>query len=941
MKHLFWAVAAALCLVLAVSGTGAAEVEKIYMVGASHIDLAWKWNYDETIHQVCHNTFEDVMDLMSFYENDPRPGNPMFYSQSQAQAYEWMEDFYPDIFRDMVEWKDRGLWEPVGGMWVESDTNLPCGESLVRQVLYGKLYFLERMGVEVRVGWLPDTFGYSAGLPQIFRKAGIDYFACTKVTWNDTHPPDKHMFYWTSPDGSRVLTYVSLGSYNDIPMAGMLDQLEARLETLQPDIPIYLFYIGIGDHGGGVFQIFVDMALRLQEDGYPIVFGPSEAFFEDLAALGVNDVVDDELYLEFHRGTYTSRAEVKERNRESEIALEVLEKFAVLSVPYGGAFPRDDLDAMWKKVLLNQFHDVLPGSGIDLVYEDTRRDYDFVKERSGKRLGEALEAIASSADTESGPLGEPLVVFNPLSWTRSGPVSLPMTADQAAGVGVLDARGAPVLSQWSALDGALLFWAGDVPSMGYSTFYLAPGVVAPLSGGLIAAPDRLENNFLAARVDPATGLLASVLDKQAGGREVIQPGTRANLLQVYREGLDSFPAWDLAHDKYRQAPEELTNTQTFELVESGPLRAVFRTTVSHQGMPMEQQILLWNGLPRLDFRFRVDDWGRVMGRLLKVAFPLELSNRAKHATYDVPYAALTRTHDGSKANWEACGQKWVNVQDDGPGEPYGVALLSGNKYGFDLANDGPGQGLSDGRANILRMSLLKSSTQPLPGAFGLSFGGPVTDQGTFQSAYALYPHHGAWEEAGVVQRAQEFNVPFEVHKTGRHPGRLPARVSFLEVSPATVIATVLKEPERPAGSGELVLRLFETARKDTRVTVTFPTKRIFDAREVDLLERELAGARVVSGTPQGGLSLEVGHDEIVTLRLRTEEKEAAPPVPVTAAGGGCGCSGLDPGVPVSTQAAYATVFWCLLLSVPLLAARRAARQRARGQEEEAEERGEP
>ncbi len=410
---------------------------------------------------------------------------------------------------------------------------------------------------------------------------------------------------------------------------------------------------------------------------------------------------------------------------------------------------------------------------------------------------------------------------------------------------------------------------------------------------------------------------------RAGGREVIQPGAPANLLQVYREGQTRFPSWDLGIDKYRQIPEDITDIGTLEKVESGPLRAVLRATRIHAGMPIVQEIVLWDGLDRLDFRFRVDDWGRVMNRFLKVAFPLNLENRRKQATYDVPYAALTRTHDGSTANWEASGQKWVNVQHDGPGDAYGVALLSGNKYGFDLANDGPGEGLSDGRANVLRMSLLKSSSQPLPGALGLNFGGPVTDRGTFESAYALYPHAGPWEEAGVVRRAYEFNVPLLPYRTDRHPGPLPGRRAFLKVHPETVVATVFKAPERPRGDGEQVLRLFETARRDTRVTVTFPALRILEAREVDLLERELEdGGRPVTLDAAGVLSLTVGHDEIVTLRLAVEETAAA----ADTDRGGCGCSSLTPTASVSGNALYTLLFWGLLAILPLAVRREAARR---------------
>lgn len=920
-----------LCFLFFNTVSAASELDRIYMVGASHIDLAWKWNYEDAV-QVCHNTFRDVMDLMDVYERDLLPGNPMFYSQSQAQAYAWMQQRYPEIFKRILEWEERGLWEVVGGMWAESDTNLTSGESLVRQVVHGKLFFLEQMGVDVRVGWLPDTFGYSVGLPQIFKKAGIDYFACTKINWNEVHPPAKHMFNWMSPDGSSVLAYISIGHYNDIPLADSLDKLEHKLAQLHPEIPFYLFYVGIGDHGGGVFKIFMDIALHLQRTGYPIVFARSEEFFEHLASHGVVDVIPDELYVEFHRGTYTSRADVKERNRKGEIAAEILEKFAACSVPYEGVYPYEVLDLIWKKILLNQFHDVLPGTGIDLVYEDTDRDYDYVEIQTGDLTAAAQDVLASEVDTEQGPAGEPLLVFNPLSWKRSGPVVLPMAAEKAEGMGVLDAGGNPVLSQYSSLDNTLLFWAEDVPSVGYKTFYLAPADVSPLKVGSVSASStHMENEFLTAELDPSTGLLVSLRDKRLQNREVIQPGAGANALQIYIEGGDIYPAWNLAYDKYRTEPIRLDKLLTLEQVESGPLRTVVRATYQLLGMTFEQQIVLYAGLPRLGFRFRVDDWGTAMNLLLKVAFPLNLTNQAKQATYDVPYAALTRTHDGSKANWEACGQKWVNLQDDGPGEAYGVALLSGNKYGFDLANDGSGEGLSDGGANILRMTLLKSSSQPLPGALGLTFGGPVTDKGTFESTYALYPHEGAWEGAGVVRQAYELNYPFQVHRTGRHEGELPPSLAFLQVLPETVVATVLKMPERPVKKNELVLRLFETSRRNTRVSVKFPTKEILNARETDLLERALPAGRPVT-LEQRGFSLDMGHDEIVTIRL--EYRETSPqvqePIPGNDSDGGCGCSSLEPGAPYRVTIVYACVFWLLILLVPLILRSRIRQVRYKG-----------
>ncbi len=898
-----------------------AAIDRIYTIGHSHIDLAWKWDYAEAI-SVCRNTFGTVMDLMDFYARNAHTENPAFYAQSQAQAYEWMETLYPDVFERIRYWIEQGQWEPVGGMWVESDTNLPCGESLVRQVLYGKLYFLERLGVDVRVGWLPDSFGYSAGLPQILKKAGIDYLACSKLTWNDTHPPSAHVFYWESPDGSRVLTYLSAGSYDDIPTVPIVEDALEKLTRLQPDITSMLFYIGWGDHGGGFNRVFVELAQDLKRRGYPIIFSRSEPFFRDLETTGVHKTIQDELYLEYHRGTYTSRAQAKERNRTAEIAMETLEKLAAVSVPYGGWLTQEDRDTLWKMILLNQFHDVLPGSGIDRVYRDFNDHHDFIAHRTKELITAQLESLCKRVDTSSGPDGDPVVVFNPLSWPRTGLVSIPMAREEATNLEVTDEQGQPVPWQFSPLDQALVFHARDVPSLGYRTYYLTPCPCPsqPLPSQLSAAPTVLDNAFITATIDPTTGLLISLKDKSAGGREAIQTSKRANVLQVYTEGFHPFPAWDLGYNKYEAKPRELDNPSSVGLAEVGPVRASIQVKYYYLGMDFTQLIELCEGEPFLRFRFQVDNWGKILNQLLKVSFPLNLVNRAKQATYDVPYAALTRVHDGTVANWEASGQKWVHIQNNGTDEQYGIALLSGNKYGFDIGNDGPGVGWSDGKANILRMTLLKSSSQPLPGALGGSFGGPVTDKGTFRSTYALYPHVGSWQDAGVVHKAYEFNYPLVYYKTDRHSGTLPPVLSFLTIEPRTVVATVLKEPERPEKPNELILRLFETAGRDTDAYIRMPTKTILEVRDVNLLEMDGSLNRPVGITAHGkGLTCRVGHDEIVTLRLSYNEDIPAPtePQPASAETDRCGCSSLNTGEPMGARILYNVLFWTGLAMLPL------------------------
>ncbi|HIC95605.1 TPA: alpha-mannosidase, partial [Candidatus Bipolaricaulota bacterium] len=376
-----------------------------YLVGHAHIDAAWLWTREETI-RVCHDTFSSVLKLMRSY--------PEFrFVQSSAQYYEWMEERYPELFMRIKERIKEGRWEVVGGMWVEPDCNLPSGESLVRQLLYGKRYLKEKLGVDVQVAWLPDTFGFPWTLPQLLVKAGIRYFLTAKLNYKASLPFPYNVFWWVAPDGSRVLACQTVGGYAEHEEALAPEALARKLLQLRRrhGIDELLVVYGKGDHGGGPTEEMLERARRLnlssRERRSPprIVFSTAEGYFkrlEEMASSSPKEIqlpqVEDELYLKTHRGTYTTQAKVKRNNRRAEHLLEAAEKFSTIAwalgmsgCGYGYGYPREGLHRAWKKLLFNQFHDILAGSAIPQVYEDAERDFQEIFEVAEGALRGALK----------------------------------------------------------------------------------------------------------------------------------------------------------------------------------------------------------------------------------------------------------------------------------------------------------------------------------------------------------------------------------------------------------------------------------------------------------------------------------------------------------------------------------------------------------------------
>ncbi len=791
----------------------------VIATGNSHIDMAWLWPWTETV-EVVRNTFRSALDLMREYPD-------FTFSASTAQAYVWMEEKYPGLFREIQQRVKEGRWEIVGGMWVEPDLNLPSGESLVRQVMLGKRYFQQKFGVDVKVGWNPDSFGYNWQLPQIYKKCGMDYFVTQKIYWNDTTKIPHKLFWWEAPDGSRILTYFPHDYGNSMDPVRMTNDLAAYAPALGGEM-MHLY--GVGDHGGGPTRTMLDMALRLQAPGtvFPTLkFGTAAGFFSDiekkLPSLNV-PVWRDELYLEFHRGVQTTQAETKKRIRRTEELLLNAEKFSSLA---GTAAP---LDQAWKRLLFDQFHDIMPGSGIAQNYEDARLNLEDVGRMGGEALNGALENIAERVDTSSVG-GDPVVVFNPMAWPRTDIVEVQLPPSAGHDGFVLDAAGKASVAQ--VLPGGRRLVLVSVPALGYATLHLIPEVYAAQRPALHATADTLENESLRVKIDPKTGCMISLFDKRSG-TEALAPGACGNLLQTFVDKPKQWDAWNIDAD-FEKQHWDLNQADEVKLIESGPLRAVIRVKNHYQNSTFVRDITLYAGVPRVDVKMQAEWHEKHI--LLKVAFPLSATN--DKATFEIPYGSIerptTRRTPAEQAKFEVPALQWADLSD----ASHGFSLLNDCKYGYDA------------KGNVLRLSLLRSPEWPDPHA----------DEGHHEFTYSLYPHGGGWREAETVRRGFELNYPLLTVAAASHPGALAAEHSFLEAAEDNVVVTAVKRAEDDDG---LVIRFYEWAGKKGDIHLRLPAKAI-GVEETDLMERPLHAVQLDAGGT--GVAVPTGAYEIKTLKV--------------------------------------------------------------------------
>jgi alpha-mannosidase len=803
----------------------------IHLDGNAHIDAAWLWPRSETI-DVVHRTFGTALQLMHEYPN-------YVYTQSAAQYNDWMADKYAPIENEIAQRIKEGRWEVVGGMWVEPDLNIPDGESTARSILIGKRWFLDHYGVDVRIGWNPDSFGYNWQLPQIYKKSGIDYFVTQKMSWNDINQLPLKLFWWESPDGSKVLTYFPHGYGDRFLNPVHLSAEFADARTKAPGLPEMMDLYGIGDHGGGPTRDMLDQGthwMRPNMIAPKMEFGTAKSYFSTIEkeiapesktwnyasiAQGYQyppappageisiPTWKDELYLEFHRGVYTPQANMKRNLREAPEWTLNAEKVASLAWLDGNPYPADELTDAWKKITFNGFHDLAAGSGIAVIYRDAQKDFDQVHWATNEISSKSLKTISERVDTHVNG-GAAVLVFNPVAWSRSGKVrvDVQMPSD-ATEVSVLDAHGNVLPSELLSRDADtstvhLLVQAHDVPSLGYEVLHVVPGK-HEFASDLKVEGTALENNTLRVIVDPKTGCITSLYDKKSGF-ESIASGSCGNQLQAFHDLPKLYDAWNIDPGTYDHPPA-IPQADSVELIKQTPLRAIVRIVRKWQSSTFEQEIELDANSDEVEIHNDVD-WHETHV-LLKAAFPL--SATAPFATYEIPFGTIerptTRNNSWEKARFEVPAQNWADLGDG----QHGLSLINQGKFGYDAVG------------NVLRLTLLRSPTSPDPNA----------DRGEQHFSFALYPHAGDWKQAMTVRRGYEYNYGLTATQVEEHTGALPAEHSFVSVSADDVVLTAMKKAE---DSNALVFHMYEWAGKQAQVALEVPNGAT-GAVETNLLEK--------------------------------------------------------------------------------------------------------
>jgi alpha-mannosidase len=666
----------------------------LLLTGHAHLDLAWRWPLEETRRKARRTLWTQV----GLLERHPE----FHFNQSTAQVYAFLEEDDPELLERVAALAAERRFEPIGGMWVEPDCNMPAGESLVRQLLYGQRWFHRRFGAYHSVCWMPDCFGFTAALPQLLAGAGIRHFLTIKLSWSETNRFPHDLFLWEGLDGTRVLAHMfdnPEGGYNGrvSPRAALATWRGFGGREAHPES---LLSVGYGDGGGGPTDEMIERARAL--DGFPALpaqrFGRVDEFFERAeAAAGNVPVWSGELYLELHRATLTTQGRTKRLHRRAERDLVAAEAVAALCALSGGDEPAS-LEELWRVLLRNEFHDILPGSSVREVYEDAERELGGVVAGAGEvieaRLGE-LEGRLTGAD-------DGVLVVNP------------------------DLSARPVRVE---LDGAPLTAPGAVEG-------LEAVVVAPSDPTVAATADGhvLENGLV--RVELAEdGSLASVHDKRAG-REVL--AGRGNQLWAYVDKPRAWDAWDLEAG-YAEDGEELPPADVVRVVEEGPHRAAVRVERSFRASRVVQEVRLWASSARVDLFTRLDWHDRRF--LLKARFPLAV--RSQRATFETAFGVVERaTHRNTSweaARFEVPGHRFADLSEPG----YGAALLNNGRYGHHALG------------NELGLSLLRSPVWP----------DPLADEGEQELTYALYPHAGGWLEGGVLAEAEDLNRPLLARRT--------------------------------------------------------------------------------------------------------------------------------------------------------------------------------
>ena len=787
-------------------------------IGHTHIDVAWWWTVAQTREKVVRS-FATVLKLMEEFPSYK-------FMSSQPVLYYFLKQRYPEMYEKIKARVAEGRWETEGGMWLEADCNLTSGESLVRQFLHGKRFFREEFNQDNKILWLPDVFGYSGALPQIMKKSGIDYFMTTKLAWNQINRIPNDTFIWRGIDGSEVLTHLItttgenqdpkesfFTTYNGMLHPGSIMGGWERYQNKEINNDILISY-GYGDGGGGPTRNMLETSVRMEKGvvGIPKVRQETARTYFDELSERVKDnrrleTWEGEFYFEYHRGTYTSMARNKKGNRQSEQLLMDLELLGVLNKDY----PHETDTRLWRDIiLLNQFHDILPGSSIAEVYDVTKAEYDALADEVKAEIAKRLTALAGS--------GEAVTVFNTLGITRDDVVCL---GDVKAGA-LRDADGTVYPVQQTE-SGAVAYIKG-IPSKGYKALTV---VDAEAASPFTRSDDyHLETPYYSIALD-ATGAFTSIFDKE-NDREVLKPGKVARI-RCYEDKPIYYDNWDIDMF-YTEKSWDVDELKSIRWLSDGPVCTTLELTFDCCGSEILQKVHFYADTRRIDFETKVD-W-KLHQHLLKAEFPVDI--HADEATFEVQFGNVKRkTHTNTswdKARFESCAQKWMDFSEG----HYGVSLLNDCKYGHSV-NDG-----------TIGLTLLKSGVEPNPNA----------DVEIHEFTYSLLPHAESWQEAGTVAEAYKLNQPAYA-VCGGEAGKA---VSFASVNKRNVILETVKAAEDGEGT---VLRLYECENARTKVTLTVPadTKSAYLTNLLEEIESELP-------VEDGKVTFTIKPYEIITVLIK-------------------------------------------------------------------------
>lgn len=783
----------------------------VWSVGHTHIDIAWLWTVRQTREKAARS-FSTVIRLMERY--------PEYrFMSSQPQLYEFIKEDIPELYRRIKDAVAVGRWEPEGAMWLEPDTNLTSGESLVRQILYGKKFFKNEFGIDNEILWLPDVFGLNAALPQIMKKSGLKYMMTTKLGWNEVNHFPYDVFEWEGIDGSRVLSYFTTSriydpqkphgatDYNGDGTPAMIKGTWQNFQQKELTNTVMTTF-GYGDGGGGPTRAMLERMKRLEKGipGCPATkIGSATQFFRQLDNKISGDkrlpVWVGELYLETHRGTYTSMARNKKYNRKCEIMLHNIEFIWSLCNRLGhDEYPKQELDSIWKVLLLNQFHDILPGSAIKEVYDTSTKEYEDIT-----AAGEALICQAEQLIVDGIGCDEPqITVINSCGTRRSGIVEV-SSENNLESVGVFDGND-PIPMQCTA-EGNWLLYVTNVPAMGYKSFAIRnkPNII---ESNLHISRDCLENCFFSVKIDPLSGEITSIYDK-IERREVLKENLNANVITAFEDKPGDYDAWNI-DSFYSEKSWKIDSVESIEVVESGPIRGGLKIRKRFMDSVIEQTYYVYSDIPRIDFATEIDWHEKTI--LLKADFPVEV--HSDYATYNIQFGNITRpTHMNTswdRAKFEVSAHRWVDISEGN----YGVSLMTDSKYGYDVHD------------SKIRLTMLKSAVGP----------NYDCDREKHSFVYSVYPHAGDWKTSNTDIMAEDMNITLRSVITPAKDGNRMPEYSLVSVDDTNIRIDTVKRAEDDKA---MVIRCYEYQNKRISTTLRFADT-IDKAYECDLTENILS-----------------------------------------------------------------------------------------------------